>query len=376
MSAPPEAPPKRRWKLRLGAFLLLAIGLTLSHSTGWFSAFGGVPHGKRLERMKRSPNYLGGVFQNPIETSVSMDGRYLETLWAWFSGTEQRRPAEPPEILRPPSDSFDESSPTGLRVTWLGHSTVLVEIEGRRILTDPVWSERSSPSTLVGPRRFHPTPIAIADLPRLDAVVISHDHYDHLDEGSIRQLAASGVPFFVPLGVGAHLEKWGVPELQLRELDWWEEETAGAGKLTLVATPARHFSGRGLFDRNETQWASWVIWGQNKSVFFSGDTGMFPDLAEIGTRYGPFDLTLIEIGAFHENWGSIHLGPRGALDAHELVHGRAMLPIHWGTFNLAFHAWDGPVREAKKLASKRKIRLLTPQVGESVDVGAAKPLAD
>ena len=188
---------------------------------------------------------------------------------------------------------------SGLRITWLGHSTTLVEIDGVRILTDPQWSLRASPSTWVGPLRFHPPPLPLASLPKLDAVVISHDHYDHLDMNSVRTLALTGVVFHVGLGVGAHLRAWHIPDGQIVEHDWWSERSIGA--LRLVATPAQHMSGRrGVTGNDSTLWTSWALIGPTHRVYFSGDTGLSDAFTTIGEKLGPFDVSMLEIGQWHQ----------------------------------------------------------------------------
>jgi len=254
-----------------------------------------------------------------------------------------------------------------LRATWLGHSTVLIEIDGLRVLTDPVWGTRASPSRLVGPKRFQPVPVALRAMPPVDVVVISHDHYDHLDYPTIRELARTNVPFVTSLGVGAHLEAWGVPPERITELDWWESHTLPGAELTVTAAPSQHFSGRGLKDRNATLWSSLVIRSRKHAVFFSGDTGLTTEYAAIRERLGPFDLVMLEVGAFHPSWGHIHLGPDNALEALALLGGGAFLPVHWGTFSLAMHAWDDPAETLFALAPKRGVQLLMPRLGEPVE---------
>jgi L-ascorbate metabolism protein UlaG (beta-lactamase superfamily) len=279
-------------------------------------------------------------------------------------------------IVKPTRADFAQRPASGLRATWLGHSTVLVEIDGARILFDPVWARRASPSSLIGPERFHEPPLALEDLPPLDAIIASHDHYDHLDRGVVRELARSAAQsrarFVVPLGVGAHLEKWGVAPERITELDWSESVTVGPLKLT--ATPARHFSGRGLSDRNHTLWASWSVAGPAHRVFHSGDTGPFAGVADIGATHGPFDLTFIKIGAYGETWPDIHLTPEQAVDAHAKLRGRALLPIHWGTFNLAFHAWDEPAERVVVAATAAGAQVIMPSPGESVEPTRARPV--
>lgn len=352
---------------------ILAIVVVLIGSTGWLDALGAAPAGERLARIQRSPNYRGGAFQNPVASSLATTGSTWTTIRRWLGGHEQRVPPGPIPIVSLTRADFAQPPASGLRATWLGHSTVLVEIDGARILFDPVWSRRASPSSMIGPRRFHDPPLALDDLPPLDAIVASHDHYDHLDRGVVRALARSAAQsrarFVVPLGVGAHLERWGVAADRITELDWSESTTVGP--LALTATPARHFSGRGINDRNHTLWASWSVAGPRHRVFHSGDTGPFAGFGDIGTAHGPFDLTFIKIGAYGDTWPDIHLTPEQAVDAHAKLRGRLLLPIHWGTFNLAFHAWDEPA-ERVVAAAAAGTRLVVPRPGESVEPATAR----
>jgi L-ascorbate metabolism protein UlaG (beta-lactamase superfamily) len=366
----PGFPQSRLARVLLGllaAFLVILV--VLIGSTGWLDALGAAPTGERLARIQRSPNYRDGAFRNPDTTSMMASGGMGKMLRQWLFGREQRVPPAAMPIMALTRANFAQPPASGLRATWLGHSTVLVEIDGARILFDPVWARRASPSTLIGPRRFHAPPLPLEELPPLDAIVASHDHYDHLDRGVVRALvkssAQSRARFIVPLGVGAHLERWGVAPNRITELDWSESTTLGS--LTFTATPARHFSGRGLTDRNHTLWASWSVAGPTHRVFHSGDTGPFNGFATIGTQYGPFDLTLIKIGAYGDAWPDIHLTPEQAVDAHASVRGRVLLPIHWGTFNLAYHAWDEPVERVVAAAGANGTQLIIPRPGESVE---------
>jgi L-ascorbate metabolism protein UlaG (beta-lactamase superfamily) len=268
------------------------------------------------------------------------------------------------------------AAPTGLRVTWLGHSTTLVEIDRYRILTDPVWSERISPVSFAGPRRFHAAPVDVGELPPLDAILISHDHYDHLDYPTVRWLHAIArresaehprPAFYTSLGVGARLEALGVDPALVVELDWWEEARIPGAELALTAAPSRHFSGRSPFDRNRTLWSSWAISTARHRVYFSGDTGLMPDFSRIKERLGPFDLVMLEVGAFHPAWGDIHLGPENALVAHQKLGGGIFLPVHWGTFDLALHAWDEPIETLTRRAAETGARIVTPRLGRAIE---------
>lgn len=297
-----------------------------------------------------------------------LTGSYREMLRRQFFGGEQRQPSSPIPVITRTARDYANAPASGLRATWIGWSSVLVEIDGRVILTDPVWSERCSPSTLVGPKRFHPPPVAINELPRIDLVVISHDHYDHLDMPVARFLGARGTHFAVPLGIGAHLERWGIPRAQIHELDW--NQTVAVGDLSVTATPARHYSGRNPKYASETLWASWVMKGPRHRVFFSGDSGYTTAFATTGAQHGPFDLTLIKIGASDPTWAEIHMTPEQAVQTHLDLRGRVMLPVHWGTFNLAFHAWRDPVDRAVAAASKNRVRIVVPKPGEFVEPSA------
>ena len=238
---------------------------------------------------------------------------------------------------------------------------------GRRILTDPVWGDRASPARRVGPKRFQSVPVPLAGLPPLDLVVISHDHYDHLDYRTIRTLSEASVPFVASLGVGAHLEAWGVDSKRITELDWWEQGSFFDGEVTIWATPAQHFSGRSPTTSNHTLWSSFVIETGNRKVYFGGDSGLMTGFAEIAARFQPFDLILLEIGAYHPAWANVHLGPINALQALDTLGGAPLLPIHWGTFDLATHRWDQPIETLSTGATESGAQLLTPRLGEAVE---------
>ena len=325
--------------------------------------------GLRRERVLASAHFKEGVFHNDLPVGPGLKGSPWPLLGEYFSNDVRRSPPGPLP-LESPLGAWGTAPDSGMRATWLGHSTVLLELDGARILTDPVWGPRASFSTLVGPKRFAPVPVELAQLPQLDAVIISHDHYDHLDYPTIRALAGSEVPFYTSLGVGAHLQAWGIPPHRIFELDWWEQAVLRGGDLVITAAPSQHFSGRGVLDRNKTFWSSFAVRTPHHSAFFSGDTGLTNAYEVIGTRLGPFDLIMLEIGAWHEAWGDIHLGPQAALKAfHMLAAGApqsSFLPVHWGTFNLALHAWNEPAETLVRLASQDETRLLMPRLGAAV----------
>jgi L-ascorbate metabolism protein UlaG (beta-lactamase superfamily) len=319
--------------------------------------------GERLERVRASKQYGDGHFRNTAPLDASLKGNPLPVMGEFFFGARARRPPGVIPVESPLGTWLRPVSGSGLRMTWLGHSTVLIEVDGLRVLTDPVFGERASPVSFAGAKRFHPVPATIDQLPPLDAVLLSHDHYDHLCEKSMRQIAKLRVPVVTSLGVGARLEKFGVDPTLVTELDWWEEQVMPGGELSFTATPSQHFSGRSLSDRNITLWSSWVIQTPNRRIFFSGDTGLTQEFRDIAARFGPFDVTMLEIGAWNQAWGDIHLGPENALHAFELLGGGTLLPVHWGTFDLALHAWEEPAETLLTLASERGARVLTPMLG-------------
>jgi L-ascorbate metabolism protein UlaG (beta-lactamase superfamily) len=338
---------------------------------GAYSATGARAKHTRLEAMKASANWRDGKFVNTLPQS---DIRLGPVLLGWFNRPVQTEPSTALPMLTRTARDFEAPPASGVRITWLGHSTSLIEIDGYRVLVDPVWGERASPFESTGPKRFHPTPLPLDQLPKIDAVVISHDHYDHLDHETIVALGNKAPLYAVPLGVGAHLEHWGVAPERIVELDWWGEVTIG--NLTLVATPARHASGRSLTmsDRDETLWSGWAIQGPEHRVYYSGDTAMFPELADIGERLGPFDVTLIETGAYNPLWADVHMGPEQAVVAHGMVRGDLFIPVHWGTFDLAVHNWTEPVERTLAAAELANVSVSVPRPGESIEPSAPPTL--
>jgi len=359
---------RRRILLALAASLVVVTGLALV--LAWES-FGGTADGGRLARMQRSPQWHDGGFENPEPLQNDTFGMFEGMLHASDHASPRRRlripHIAPTRFASPPS--------TGVRVTWLGHSTSLVEVDGVRVLVDPVWSDRTTPISFLGPSRFYSPPIALAELPRIDAVVVSHDHYDHLDMRTVKALARiqPSMRFVVPLGIGAHLESWGIAPRRIDELDWWESVSIGGA--SIVCTPARHASGRSLVDYGDTLWAGFAILGPAHRVYYSGDTGLFRGMRAIGERLGPFDLAMIEVGQYHRSWPDWHVGPEQAVEASVRVRARALLPVHWGQFALAYHAWTEPVERVRAEADRRGVSILTPRPGESVEPTSSAPTA-
>ena len=331
--------------------------------------FGSKAHGARLERMRSSRLWADEGFRNvqPIQAGLRDSAAAMPRLSEFLFGRGGRRMPTQPLPSVDPLERWRRPPGSGLRVTWLGHSTLLIEIGGVRVLTDPVWGPRASPVRFIGPRRFQPVPVRLESLPPVDVVLISHDHYDHLDYPTIRRLARRCVPFVTPLGVGAHLESWGVAPGRITELDWWEYHDLPGSDVRVSAAPAQHFSGRTTGTRNSTLWSSYVVQSAQHRVFFSGDTGLTPQYARIRAQLGPFDLVMLEVGGWHPAWGDMHLGPGHALEAVALLGAAAWLPVHWGTFSLAMHAWDEPAEHLFERRAAGGARLVMPRLGEAVE---------
>ena len=343
-------------------FLLLFILLVSTTC----SSVANIEKGSSEDPSMIAPIKTGTKYENWIATPMMLEGSSMLSVgWKWIKGGEREKPEGEIPIVSLNKDSFQGAPAQGLVVRWLGHSSVLIEMSGKRVLVDPILNQYASPVPGVT-RRFSKAPVRVEDFPNIDAVVISHDHYDHLEKDTIVFLSKRVTTFFVPIGVGHHLRKWGVPPGQIRELSWWEESRFGT--LTFICVPARHFSGRGLFDRNETLWAGWVVRSEAKSLYYSGDTGYSNHFSAIGERYGPFDLTMIKIGAYSDSWPYIHVNPEEAVKAHIELKGKILLPVHWATFTLALHPWDKPIIRAVKEPKKNDVRIVTPLIGELVDI--------
>lgn len=346
--------------------LIVIIGYLVMN---YYPALGGKPSKEKSRRISESANFSKGKFANQIPTSMSMT--FMEALKLpidIIKGHPQGKPKQ--AIIAVPAHATSLQENNQATVRWLGHSAILLQLDGKTIFIDPMLGRAPSPFPLIGGKRYSKKlPIEIADLPSIDLVLISHDHYDHLDYGSIMKLKAKVKQFIVPLGVAAHLERWGVEEARIKEVDWWDEfEYEG---ITLVSAPARHFSGRSIGDRNSTLWCSWIIKGRQVSVFFSGDSGYGPHFNEIGNKYGPFDLTLMECGQYDERWSALHMMPEETVQAHLDVKGKLMIPIHWGAFTLALHSWTDPIERATRAAVLQNAAIATPRIGESVTIGSS-----
>jgi L-ascorbate metabolism protein UlaG (beta-lactamase superfamily) len=361
----PRAPRRRRWPVVLLGIVLLLVAAGAAVLS--LPPFGGKASGERLARMQAHPNYRDGRFVNDLPPADYTFADLRALFVGQFLGDEVREPPAPMPVVQVDAATLKAAPPaSGLRAFWIGHASVYVEVDGVRLLIDPIFSAYASPFE-IGPRRFHPPPIALGELPPIDAVLITHDHYDHLDMHTVQQLAQRGSLFVVPLGIGAHLQAWGVPEAQIRDLAWWEEVALKG--VRIVSTPSRHYSGRGLTDKDATLWGSWSVIGPSHRFHATGDTGYSDHFARIGERLGPFDMAFVKIGAYGPGrpWLDIHMSAEDAVRAHRDLRARRMFPVHWGTFNLAFHDWNEPIQRALAAAAASRVELVTPRVGEMVD---------
>ena len=312
--------------------------------------------------IQKSKNYKKDKFQNLIPSPMAAPK--FSTMVKFFSKNEVQIPGKTLNTEAFSKEKFESTPQNTLSFCWFGHSTVLLRIENQTILIDPVFGKRASMFSFIGPTRFnYSNQYQIDQLPKIDAVLISHDHYDHLEYESILALKDKVNRFFVPLGVGVHLEKWGVSPKKITELDWWNEIDY-SNEIKLVFTPARHFSGRSLLTRNQTLWGSWSILGLNQKVFFGGDSGYFDEFKNVGDKFGPFDLAFVENGQYNEDWANIHMMPeQSALVGSELK-AKAVVPIHWGKFSLSVHAWEEPVVRFLKASKEYDYQSLTPYPGQ------------
>ena len=363
---------KRLWWALKRVFLVLLIVvitavLAITAYVSLAPQFGQKPQGEDLERIQRSPHYQEGAFVNTIQTELGSFADVMETLPEFIFGKN----LEPTDTIPVKYDQAPLSTGDHCYITWYGHSAFLIEMEGKRILIDPMLTESPSPVPF-GSRRFpNEKPIPLEALTDIDLVIISHDHYDHLDYKSIKALMPHTGHFYTALGVGSHLKKWGIPSDKITELDWWQN--AMAENIELIACPARHFSGRAFTDGNATQWASWVIKGPTHNLYFSGDGGYGPHFKEIGERYGPFDLAMLECGQYNLAWKDIHMMPEESIAAGFDVQAEHFMPIHWGAFALSVHPWQEPVERFTREGFKMNASIIHPYVGERFRLGIDFP---
>ena len=337
--------------------------------------FGTMPKGAYRSAAEQSPQ-----FDSDQNIFVNRRPGILDTMTVWenfwadplgndepnflFNSNQGEPPTILPEDNNPNLQAFIENSDT-LQFIWLGHWTLLMSIDGKVILVDPVFSEHASPIPIAA-KRFQPSAITLEDLPPIDLILISHDHYDHLDLETIKFFIGKDVTYLMPLGVGSHLRYWGVDENRITELDWWDSITIDG--LTYTAAPAQHFSGRGIFNGNKTLWASWVLKGADKSVYFSGDSGYDTHYKAIGDKLGPFDLVFMDYGQYDKSWHAVHNLPEEGIKGFQELRGDHLVPVGWGMFNLAVHNWYDPPQEATRLSKAAGVKLITPRLGQIISM--------
>lgn len=350
----------------MAASLALIIIIAMQHSS-----FGKLPSGERLERIKKSPNYKDGSFQNLAETQMLAEGAsYPKMIVDFFSKGVNR---EPVDTLPSVKTDLKSLAPNETTLVWFGHSSYFIKLNGKNILIDPVFSERASPFQFIGKKAYPiQTLYTLEDFPdSIDLVIITHDHYDHLDYHTIKNLHPRVNQFYTSLGAGSHLEHWGVDAAKIAEFDWWDSKTLEPG-FEIIATPARHFSGRG-FKRNQTLWSSFVLKTDSTSIYVGGDSGYDLAFKAIGDKYGPFDLALLECGQYNTLWPSIHMMPEDVAKAALDLKAKVFMPVHWGKFTLALHPWKDPIERTTKAAAQLGAIVTTPMIGEPVVLGGELP---
>jgi L-ascorbate metabolism protein UlaG (beta-lactamase superfamily) len=351
------------------AFVVLLVAVTFFFMQQ--KPFGKLPSGIRLGKIKSSPHYKKEGFENLISTPMLAENTsYWSMMFKFFGSVKGRTPAAALPFIKTDLQRLPVSGKP--RITWFGHSTYLISLNGKNILVDPVFSRRASPVQYAGMKSYEGTnEYAAADMPDIDLVVISHDHYDHLDYNSIVHLAAKTKKFCTPLGVGEHLVHWGIDNTKITELDWWQSNDILAG-IEIIATPARHFSGRG-FTRNKTLWASFVIRTADYRLFIGGDSGYDDSFKQIGKKYGPFDIAMLECGQYDVQWPYVHMMPEETVQASIDLQARVLMPVHWGKFTLALHPWKEPVERLTRKAKSLGVQTVTPVIGQPFAVAATSP---
>lgn len=345
--------------------LLIIIGVLFINLS---PQFGGVASKQQQELFSKSKHYKDGKFLNNGGVKMEMSFKdSFKAMWILFKSNSKAEPNKNITVQKIDSITIANYN-SKTRFIWFGHSTFLLQIKGKNLLIDPMFGNVPAPNPLLGNKRFsNKLPIEIEKLPSIDAVLITHDHYDHLDYESIQKLKDKVNIFYTPLGIGIHLLKWGVEKERIIELDWWQE--IKFEELTIRCTPAQHFSGRGISDREKTLWCSWIIQSDDENLFFSGDSGYASHFKEIGDQYGPFDFAFMECGQYNNLWPLVHMLPEETAQAGLDIKAKKMMPIHWGAFKLASHSWTDPVERISKKAKELNIDLVIPKIGEIIEIG-------
>ncbi|WP_299249071.1 MBL fold metallo-hydrolase [uncultured Cytophaga sp.] len=362
---------KRTYKIMLLTGIILAIftsGTILFLQT---APFGNTPSNTRLKRIIKSPNYKDGAFQNTSPTPMmSDDASYMDMLKQQFVSDSTREPQKPIPNIKRDLTILPSDKPT---ITWFGHSTYLIQLNGKNILVDPVFSNSTSPVQGIGNKKYMGTEIySPSDFPNIDVVILTHDHYDHLDYQTTLDMRAKVGGYYMPLGVGSHLESWEIDTAKIHELDWWDEINL-ASDIKLVCLPARHFSGRSITDRNKTLWASYLLITPTHKLYLGGDSGYDTHFKQINEKYGAIDIAFLESGQYNAYWPFIHMMPEETVQASVDLQAKVLMPVHWGKYTLAFHAWNEPINRLTLEAHKKKVTVVTPMIGETVILDSIFP---
>lgn len=349
-------------KSTIGLVIILLLSMLLAQSC---SSVSYNTEDIKMEKIEKSSQYKDGKFINYSAEPDMSFGKIAPMMWDFLFTGEDKKPETDLPRQEIDFNQIKNAKNDELKITWVGHSSQIINIDGKIVLTDPMYENTTA---LMGPSRYNgDVPLNLDEIPEIDLVVISHNHYDHLNSTSLEALNAKTKKFLVPLMVGAQLEDLGIPREKITEMDWWDETTPFEDFM-VAFTPTQHFSGRGLFDRNETLWGSFVIEGPHHKVYFSGDSGYFEGFKEIGDKYGPFNYTLMECGAYNEQWHFVHMFPEESVQAHIDLKGEIMQPMHWGTFDLAIHAWYDPMVRVAKAADSLGVQISTPIIGETITI--------
>lgn len=355
----------------LGSLILIIVVATIL-ITNLNPSFGGKITKEQKEQFSVADNHDGKQFNYPLGAEHDMNFRKgIEHMQEEMNVQIAREPKTPLPLIPVKIADLTATPDTQTKVIWFGHSSFLVQTGGKNILIDPMFGKVASPLSF-GPKRFPgKLPIEIEELPEIDALILSHDHYDHLDYESILKLKDKVQHYYLPLGNGAHFKRWGIDETTITELNWWE--SAKLDSVEFVCLPSRHYSGRGLLDRREKLWSSWAILSPSRKIYFSGDSGYGPHFKEIGDKYGAFDLALMECGQYNKDWIQVHMMPEQSAQAAVDLNAELTMPIHWGAFSLALHSWKEPVERITKKAKELDIKLVTPKIGEPLILGVQEP---
>ncbi len=357
-----------KWFFMTIAALVLVVAIVGMTFLNVSPQFGGSASEEQKQQYAATGHYADGIFINDEAIVMEVNCHSIMAMIKEMLNPDPNvAPAQNIEVEKIDPETLRHHPDSLTRITWLGHSSFLIETAGKKILLDPVFGQYAAPHRLLGRARFNKEmPIKIADLDHIDVVIISHDHYDHLDYPSIDELKDKVGHFYVPLGVGNHLRRWHIDEDKIAELDWWQESQYEG--LKIVLTPSRHMSGRGLGDQSATLWGSWIVQSEYSNIYFSGDGGYGRHFKAIGDKYGPFDVGLMECGQYNELWKDVHMMPEESVTAALDISAKLIVPVHWGSFALATHSWTDPVERITKAAQIMDVPLATPRIGKAIEL--------